>query len=72
MNINIDVEATIDEDLNFDEGTVGFKSADNIKNNKLLMKTPKQKYLIRQRLDYFCEKRFLDRQLNSLSDDWDI
>ena len=72
MNIDTYADTDIDDDLNFDTGIAGFEIAYGSTNKTAMRKTAKQKYQIRQRLDSLTEKRFLDRQLNSLSDYWDM
>ena len=72
MNIDTYADTDIDDDLNFDTGIAGFEIAYGSANKKAIRKTAKQTYRIRQRLDSLNEKRYLDRQLNSLSDYWDM
>jgi hypothetical protein len=70
MNIDTYADTDIDEDSNFDTGIAGFEIAYGSANKKAMRKTAQKKYQVRQRLDSLTEKRFLDRQLNSLSDYW--
>lgn len=72
MNIDTYDDTDIDDDSNFDTGIAGFEIAYGSTNRKAIRKTAKQTYRIRQRLDSLSEKRYLDRQLNSLSDYWDM
>ena len=72
MNIDTYDDTDIDDDSNFDTGIAGFEIAYGSTNKKAIRKTAKQTYRIRQRLDSLSEKRYLDRQLNSLSDYWDM
>ena len=72
MNIDTYDDTDIDDDSNFDTGIAGFEIAYGSTNRKSIRKTAKQTYRIRQRLDSLSEKRYLDRQLNSLSDYWDM
>lgn len=73
MNIDTYADTDIDDDdLNFDTGIAGFEIAYGSPNKKAMRKTAKQKYQLRQRLDSLNEKRFLDRELNSFSDYWDM
>ena len=72
MNIDTYADTDIDDDLNFDTGIAGFEIAYGSTNKKAIRKTAKQTYRVRQRLDSLNEKRYLDRQLNSLSDYWDM
>ncbi|MBA6365793.1 hypothetical protein H4J42_18785, partial [Colwellia sp. BRX8-8] len=50
----------------------GFEVTSGSANKKEISNIAKQKYLVKERLDILNEKRFLDRQLNSLSDYWDM
>ncbi|KXJ49907.1 hypothetical protein [Cognaticolwellia aestuarii] len=72
MNIDTYADTDIDDDLNFDTGIAGFEIAYGSTNKTAMRKTAKQKYQVRKRLDSLTEKRSLDRQLNSLSDYWDM
>lgn len=72
MNVDTHKSTDIDEDLNFDTGISDFEIAYGSTNKKAMGKTAKHKYHIRQKLDSLSEKRSLDRQLNSLSDYWDV
>jgi len=67
-----DTDIDIDDDSNFDTGIASFEIDSGSTNKKAIKKTAKQNYQIRQRLDSLNEKRFLDRELNSLSDYWDM
>jgi hypothetical protein len=67
-----DTDTDIDIDSNFDTALVSFEIDSGSTNKKAIRKTAKQNYQIRQRLDSLNEKRFLDRELNSLSDYWDM
>ncbi|SEK42839.1 hypothetical protein SAMN05216262_101337 [Colwellia chukchiensis] len=71
MNIDSYADPDIDDDLNFDTGIAGFEIAYSSSNKTVMRKTAKQKYQTRQRLDSLNEKRFLERQLDTLSDYWD-
>jgi hypothetical protein len=68
----VDTDTDIDEDSNFDTGIAGFEIAYGSTNKKAIKKTVKQTYQVRQKLDSLNEKKILDRQLNSLSDHWDM
>jgi hypothetical protein len=74
MNIDTyaDSDTDIDDDSNFDTDTASFEIESGSTNKKTIRKTAKQNYQIRQRLYSLNEKRFLDRELNSLSDYWDM
>jgi len=74
MNIDTyaDTDIDVDDDSNFDTGIASFEIDSGSTNKKVIRKTAKQNYQIRQRLDSLNEKRFLDRELNSLSDYWDM
>lgn len=72
MNIDTYADTDIDDDLSFDTGIAGFEIAYGSTNKATIRKTAKQKYRVRQKLDSLTEKRSLDRQLNSLSDYWDM
>ncbi|MBA6328465.1 hypothetical protein H4J46_11010 [Colwellia sp. MB02u-6] len=76
MNIDTyadtDTDTDIDDEPNFDTGSASFEIDSGSTNKKAIKKTAKQNYQIRQRLDSLNEKRFLDRELNSLSDYWDM
>ena len=67
--MNVDTE--IDSNFDFDTGIAGFEIAYGSTNKKAIRKISKHKNHIRQKLNSLSEKRFLDRQLNSLSDYWD-
>jgi hypothetical protein len=76
MDINTyadsDTDTDIDNDSNFDTDTASFEIDSGSTNKKIIRKTAKQNYQIRQRLYSLNEKKFLDRELNSLSDYWDM
>jgi len=67
-----DTDINIDDDSNFNTGIASFEIDSGSTNKKAIRKTTKQNYQIKQRLDSLNEKRFLDRELNSLSDYWDM
>ncbi len=66
-----DVDLDLDEALDFDSGIAGFEIAYGSINKKAIRKTAKQKHRIRQKLDSLREKRYLERQVDTLSDYWD-
>ena len=67
-----DHDIDIDDDLSLDSGIAGFEIAYGSSNKKAIRKTAKQKFRIRQKLDSLSEKRFLDREINTLSDYWNM
>jgi hypothetical protein len=71
-DIDIDIDIDINDDSNFNTGIAIFAIDSGSTNKKTIRKTAKQNYQIRQRLDALNEKRFLNRELNSLSDYWDM
>lgn len=72
MNVDTYESTDIDDDFNVDTGIAGFEIAYGTANIKAIRKSSKQKSHIRQKLNSLSEKRSLDRQLNSLSDYWDM
>ncbi|MFQ3195642.1 MAG: hypothetical protein ACI9N3_002476 [Colwellia sp.] len=72
MNIDICENTGIGSNSNFNTSITGFEISNGSANKKEISNIAKQKYLIKERLDILNEKRFLDRQLNSLSDYWDM
>lgn len=70
--MNIDTYDDVDIDLNFEAGIAGFEIAYGSLNKKAMRRTVKYKQLIKDKLDSLSEKRLLDKQLNSLSDYWDM
>ncbi|AOW76348.1 MAG: hypothetical protein ACI9O3_001068 [Colwellia sp.] len=72
MNIDTYESTGIGSNLNFNPGITGFEVTSVSANKKEISNIAKQKYLVKERLDILNEKRFLDRQLNSLSDYWDM
>jgi hypothetical protein len=72
MNIDTSENAGIGSNSNFNASITGFEISNGSANKKEISNIAKQKYLIKERLDILNEKRFLDRQLNSLSDYWDM
>ncbi|MBA6262656.1 MAG: hypothetical protein V7780_14725 [Colwellia sp.] len=72
MNIDICENTGIGSNSNFNVSITGFEISNGSANKKEISNIAKQKYLIKERLDILNEKRFLDRQLNSLSDYWDM
>ena len=70
----MDIDTYDDTDINsdeFDSGIAGFEIAYGTGNKKAMRRTAKHKYYIKQKLDSLHEKRFIDRQLDTLSDYWD-
>ncbi|MBA6232036.1 MULTISPECIES: hypothetical protein [unclassified Colwellia] len=72
MNIDTCENAGIGSNSNFNTSITGFEISNGSANKKEISNIAKQKYLIKEKLDLLNEKRFLDRQLNSLSDYWDM
>jgi hypothetical protein len=72
MNVDTYESTDIDNDFNFKTGIAGLEIAYGSTSKKKMRKTSKHKNQIRQKLNSLSEKRFLDRQLNSLSDHWDM
>jgi len=72
MNVDTYESTDIDDNFNVDTGIAGFEIAYGTANIKAIRKSSKQKNHIRQKLNSLSEKRSLDRQLNSLSDYWDM
>jgi hypothetical protein len=70
MNIHSDEGG--DTDFNFDTGIAGFEIAYGSINTKAMKRTVKYKQQLKDKLDSLSEKRQLDKQLNSLSDYWDL
>lgn len=62
----------VDDDLDFDTGIAGFQIAYGSSNKKTIKRSIKYKQQVREKLDSLSEKRFLDKQINSLSDYWDM
>ena len=61
---------TIDDE--FDTGIAGYEIAYSSTHKTVTRKSAKQRYRVRQRLDSLCEDKMLNKQLNSLSDYWDM
>jgi hypothetical protein len=72
MNVDTYESTDIDNDFNFETGIAGLEIAYGPTNKKAMRKTSQRKNQIREKLNSLSEKRFLDRQLNSLSDYWDM
>jgi hypothetical protein len=72
MNIDTFEDTDINDNLNFDTGIAGFEIANGSISKKAIKQTVKQRYQIKEKLDFLNEQRFLDRQLNTLSDYWDM
>ena len=72
MNVDTYESTDIDNDFNFETGVTGLEITYGSTSKKIMRKTSKHKNQIRQKLNLLSEKRFLDRQLNSLSDYWDM
>ncbi|MEW6989200.1 hypothetical protein AADZ91_00810 [Colwelliaceae bacterium 6441] len=70
--MNIDTYDDVDIDLNFETGIAGFEIAYGSINKKAMRRTVKYKQQLKDKLDSLSEKRMLDKQLNSLSDYWDM
>jgi hypothetical protein len=70
MNVDTYESKDIDNNFTFDTGIAGFEISYRSTNKKTMKKTSKKNH-IRQKLNSLSEKRFLDRQLNPLSDYWD-
>ncbi|MFT5758326.1 MAG: hypothetical protein ACI9LM_003065 [Alteromonadaceae bacterium] len=70
--MDVDTYEKTELNSNFNADITRFEIANVTANKKALSKIARQKYLIKEKLDFLSEKRFLDGQLNSLSDYWDI
>ncbi|MBU2871057.1 hypothetical protein [Colwellia sp. E2M01] len=62
----------MDDDFNDDDEVAASEVAEESNSKKAMRKLAKRRYLVRERLYALNEKIYLDRQLNSLSDYWDI
>lgn len=74
MNINVydDSDCDVDDEFNEDIGIQGFEIAYVSTNTKTIRKSARQKHRVREKLHSLHEKRYLDRQLNTLSDYWEM
>lgn len=71
--MNIDNYDDVDDtSLYLDTGIAGFEIAYGTLNKTTIRRSIKCKRQVRDKLDSLCEKRHLDKQLNSLSDYWDL
>jgi hypothetical protein len=70
MNVDTSESVTINGD--FDTGITGFEIAYGSTNKNAMKKAARHKYQVKEKLDFLNEQRFLDKQLNSLSDYWDM
>ena len=61
---------TIDDEI--DAGIAGYEIAYSSTHKTVTRKSAKQRYRIRQKLDSLYENKMLDKQINSLSDYWDM
>ena len=71
MDIDTYDDIDIDDDDEFDTGIAGFEIAYGTGNKKAIRRTAKYRYHIKQKLDSLHEKRFINRQIDTLSDFWD-
>jgi hypothetical protein len=70
MNVDTSENTTIDDD--FDTSIADFEIDHSSTNKKAMRKIAKHKYQVKEKLDFLIEKKFLEKQLNSLSDYWDM
>lgn len=60
------------DDLDFNTSITSFDFFHGTSNKEVIKKTDKTKHQIKQELDALNEKRFLDKQLDSFSDYWEV
>lgn len=71
MNIDTyndtDIDDGTDDEISVSDFDIDFETP----TKKVVKTIAKKRFQIRERLASLCEQRFLDKQLNSLSDYWD-
>ncbi|TYK64504.1 hypothetical protein [Colwellia echini] len=73
MNVDESDSLTIDDDDFEDDADIAaFEKAEESSSKKVMRKLAKRRCLIREKLYALNEKIYLDRQLNTLSDYWDL